>query len=154
MVETYTPAAFDRADLDEDDVCSLLYTSGTTGNPKGVMLTHRNNYLHALSAMHHLRVTDRDVYLHVLPMFHVNAWGAPFYYTGNGATHILLKKATAESIYKAVEEYKASIIHMAPTVLNSLMQYHEKNHPVIEQNVRVVIAGSAPPPSICDKSRK
>ena len=146
-LETYTPAAFDRADLDEDDVCSLLYTSGTTGNPKGVMLTHRNNYLHALSAMHHLRVTDRDVYLHVLPMFHVNAWGAPFYYTGNGATHILLKKATAESIYKAVEEHKASIIHMAPTVLNSLMQYHERNHPVIEQNVRVVIAGSAPPPA-------
>ena len=92
-LETYTPAAFDRADLDEDDVCSLLYTSGTTGNPKGVMLTHRNNYLHALSAMHHLRVTDRDVYLHVLPMFHVNGWGAPFYYTGKWCHSYSTKKS-------------------------------------------------------------
>lgn len=150
----HSPASFNRADIDENDVCSLLYTSGTTGNPKGVMLTHRNNYLHAMSAMHHLRVSDRDVYLHVLPMFHVNAWGAPFYYTGNGATHILLKKATPEAIFKALEFHKVSIIHMAPTVLNSLMQYHEKNNPVIEQDVRVVIAGSAPPPAFVTRVEK
>ncbi|WP_236687260.1 AMP-binding protein, partial [Geobacillus sp. ZGt-1] len=55
-----------RPMIDENDICSLLYTSGTTGNPKGVMLTHRNNYLHALVTMHHLRVSDRDTYLHVL----------------------------------------------------------------------------------------
>ena len=143
----FSDTFFNRADLDENDVCSLLYTSGTTGNPKGVMLTHRNNYLHALSAMHHLRVNDSDVYLHVLPMFHVNAWGAPFYYTANGATQILLKRATPESIFKAIEKYKVSIIHMAPTVLNLLFQFHEKNHPTIDENVRVVIAGSAPPPA-------
>ena len=143
----YPAKSFDRADLDENDVCSLLYTSGTTGNPKGVMLTHRNNYLHALTAMHHLRVSDRDVYLHVLPMFHVNAWGAPFYYTANGATHILLKKATPEAIFNAIEKYNVSIIHMAPTVLNLLFQYYEKNQAPVQGNVRVVIAGSAPPPA-------
>ncbi len=146
-LNSFSSSSFNRADIDENDVCSLLYTSGTTGNPKGVMLTHRNNYLHALSAMHQLRVSDDDVYLHVLPMFHVNAWGAPFYYTANGATQILLKKATPESIFKAIEKYKVSIIHMAPTVLNLLFQFHEKNHPTVEKNVRVVIAGSAPPPT-------
>ncbi|GAE45834.1 long-chain-fatty-acid-CoA ligase [Mesobacillus boroniphilus JCM 21738] len=83
---------FKREELDENDVCSLLYTSGTTGNPKGVMLTHRNNYLHALSTMHHLRVSDEDVLLHVLPMFHVNGWGSPFYYTANGASQVCLRK--------------------------------------------------------------
>ncbi|MCH6265516.1 long-chain-fatty-acid--CoA ligase [Neobacillus citreus] len=138
---------FNRAELDENDVCSLLYTSGTTGNPKGVMLTHRNNYLHALSTMHHLRVSDRDVYLHVLPMFHVNGWGSPFYYTANGATHVCLKKATPESIFQAIQEHKVTVLHMAPTVLNSLLQYYEKNKPAIEHDVRVVIAGSAPPPA-------
>lgn len=147
-------APFERANLDENDVSSLLYTSGTTGNPKGVMLTHRNNYLHALSSMHHLRVNDGDVYLHVLPMFHVNGWGAPFYYTANGATHICLKKATPESIFHAIEKHKVSVLHMAPTVLNSLLQYFEKNKPVIEQNVRVVIAGSAPPPAFITRVEK
>jgi fatty-acyl-CoA synthase len=136
-----------RVELDENDVCSLLYTSGTTGNPKGVMLTHRNNYLHALSSMHHLRVTDRDVLLHVLPMFHVNGWGSPFYYTANGATQVCLRKAAPEFIFAALEKHKVSVMHMAPTVLNSLIQYFEQYKPHIEQDVRVVIAGSAPPPA-------
>lgn len=139
--------SFTRVELDENDVCSLLYTSGTTGNPKGVMLTHRNNYLHALSTMHHLRVTDQDVYLHVLPMFHVNGWGSPFYYTANGATHICLRKATSEAIFDKIAKHHVSILHMAPTVLNGLLQYYEQQPMKMEQNVRVVIAGSAPPPS-------
>jgi fatty-acyl-CoA synthase len=146
-LESFSTEPFNRTELDENDVCSLLYTSGTTGDPKGVMLTHRNNYLHALSTMHHLSVTDSDVYLHVLPMFHVNGWGSPFYYTANGATHICSRKSTPESIFKALQEHKVSILHMAPTVLNALLLYHDQHHPSIEQDVRVVIAGSAPPPA-------
>lgn len=145
---------FDRVPLDENDVCSLLYTSGTTGNPKGVMLTHRNNYLHALSSMHHLRVTDEDVLLHVLPMFHVNGWGSPFYYTANGATQVCLRKTTPDTIFEALEKHKVSVMHMAPTVLNSLLQYYEKNTPSIEQAVRVIIAGSAPPPAFVTRVEK
>lgn len=143
-----------RATIDENDVCSLLYTSGTTGNPKGVMLTHRNNYLHAMSAMHHLRVQDRDVLVHVLPMFHVNGWGSPFYYTANGATQVCLRKAKPETIFHALQNHGVTIMHMAPTVLNSLLQYHEKHQPIIEQSVRVVIAGSAPPPAFVAKVEK
>ncbi|RSK26366.1 long-chain-fatty-acid--CoA ligase [Bacillus sp. HMF5848] len=143
----YSATSFAREDIDENDVCSLLYTSGTTGNPKGVMLTHRNNYLHAMSCMHHLRVSDKDIYLHILPMFHVNGWGSPFYYTGNGATHICLRKATPELIFKAIEDYNVSVMHMAPTVLNGLLQYYEQNIPALNQAIRVVIAGSAPPPA-------
>lgn len=139
--------AFSRADVDENDVCSLLYTSGTTGNPKGVMLTHRNNYLHAMSSMHHLRVCDEDVLLHVLPMFHVNGWGSPFYYTANGATQICSRKTTPALIFDAITKHQVSIMHMAPTVLNSLLQYYEQNTPTFDQSIRVVIAGSAPPPA-------
>jgi fatty-acyl-CoA synthase len=143
-----------RPDIDEEDVCSLLYTSGTTGRPKGVMLTHRNNYLHALWSMHHLRVSDRDILLHVLPMFHVNGWGAPFYFTANGATQVCLRKVEAKTIFDLVQKHRVTIMEMAPTVLNSLLQYYEKHHPVIEQPVRVVIAGSAPPPSFVERVEK
>lgn len=143
----FSTESFPREELDENDVCSLLYTSGTTGKPKGVMLTHRNNYLHALSVMHHLRVSDRDIYLHVLPMFHVNGWGAPFYYTANGATQVTLRKASPEAIFEKVLKHNVTVMHMAPTVLNSLLQVYEKTKPDIEQDIRVVIAGSAPPPA-------
>lgn len=153
-LDRFPPEPFPRAGLDENDVCSLLYTSGTTGNPKGVMLTHRNNYLHALSAMHHLRVTDRDVYLHVLPMFHVNGWGSPFYYTANGAAHVCLRKPSAEAIFTEIIRHHVTVVHMAPTVLNSLLQYNTEHHPAIEQDVRVVIAGAAPPPSFVERVEK
>lgn len=138
---------FPRAELDENDVCTLLYTSGTTGKPKGVMLTHRNNYLHALSSMHHLRISDRDTLLHVLPMFHVNGWGSPFYYTANGATQIFQKKVDAEQILEKVKKYGVTVMHMAPTVLGRIMDKYDEIKPGIKQNVRVVIAGSAPPPA-------
>jgi len=150
----HSPEPFDRETLVEQDVCSLLYTSGTTGNPKGVMLTHRNNYLHALSSMHHLRVSDEDVLVHVLPMFHVNGWGSPFYYTANGATQICLRKAAPENIFAAIEKHGVTVMHMAPTVLNSLLQCYEKAVPNFTQSIRVVIAGSAPPPAFVTRVEK
>ncbi|MDQ0268790.1 long-chain-fatty-acid--CoA ligase [Cytobacillus purgationiresistens] len=146
-LSSFSAEKYEREYLEEDDVCSLLYTSGTTGNPKGVMLTHRNNYLHALSTMHHIRVNDQDTLIHVLPMFHVNGWGSPFYYTANGASQVCLRRTTPEAIFSALEKYKATVLHMAPTVLNTLMQYYERYTPRFEHSIRIVIAGSAPPPA-------
>lgn len=137
---------FDYSHVKEDDIASLLYTSGTTGDPKGVMLTHRNNYLQALQAMHHLEVSDRDVLLHILPMFHVNGWGSPFYYTANGATQVGLDKVDPAVIFEKIDRYGVTIMHMAPTVLNMLLEYASK-HPVPKQkqDIRIVVAGAAPP---------
>src|SRR5699024_4934311 len=132
--------------IDENDIASLLYTSGTTGAPKGVMLTHRNNYLHAMSCMHHLRVSDNDVILHVLPMFHVNGWGSPFYYTANGATHVCLDQVRPDDIFDKIEKYGVTVMHMAPTVLNTLLEYAKENDiPKATHPVRIFIAGAAPP---------
>ncbi|WP_396232292.1 long-chain-fatty-acid--CoA ligase [Fredinandcohnia sp. QZ13] len=138
----------ERPEMDEKDIATLLYTSGTTGKPKGVMLSHRSNYLHALTTMHHLRVSDRDILLHILPMFHVNGWGSPFYYTANGATQVCLRKVKPEEIFRKIDTYKVTVMHMAPTVLNTLLQYTASNgFTKQEQNIRIVIAGSAPPPA-------
>lgn len=142
---------FDRPELLEDDLCSLLYTSGTTGKPKGVMLNHRNNYLHALYSQHHLRVSDQDVILYVVPLFHGNGWGGVFYYTANGATQVLLRKVDPETILNLIQKHKVSIMSLAPTVLNAVLAKYEDTRPTIEQPVRIVIAGSAPPPAFVSK---
>lgn len=137
--------AFPRVKLSEEDVATLLYTSGTTGNPKGVMLTHRNNYLHALTTMHHLRVSDKDTLIHILPMFHVNGWGSPFYYTANGATQVMQKDNDPAAILQKVKKYGVTIMHMAPVVLSGIIDEFMKVKPTVEQDVRIVVAGSAPP---------
>ncbi|GAE34647.1 long-chain-fatty-acid-CoA ligase [Halalkalibacter akibai JCM 9157] len=143
----YSTAPFDRVELEESDIASLLYTSGTTGKPKGVMLTHRSNYLHALSTQHHLKVSDQDTLLHILPMFHVNGWGSPFYYTANGATQVMLRKVDPELIFEKIRTHNVSVAHMAPTVLNMLLDYFNRNRLQPTNKMRIVIAGSAPPPS-------
>ncbi|RSL29516.1 AMP-dependent synthetase [Salibacterium salarium] len=146
--ENFPATAFDRVELEEDDIATLLYTRGTTGPPKGVLLTHRSNYLHALSAMHHLRVTDRDCLLHLLPMFHVNGWGAPFYYTANGATQVMQKEKDPERMFENIKTYDINVIHMTPPVLGDVLAYADANANVQKtagQGVRVIVAGSVPP---------
>lgn len=146
LLQTSNKEPFDYSHVKENDVASLLYTSGTTGDPKGVMLTHRNNYLQAMQAMHHLEVSDRDVLLHILPMFHVNGWGSPFYYTANGATQVGLDKVDPADIFDKINRYGVTIMHMAPTVLNMLLEYASHHDvPKQEQDIRIIVAGAAPP---------
>jgi fatty-acyl-CoA synthase len=79
----------------ENDVVSINYTSGTTGRPKGVMLTHRNCYLNAYNLIAHLRVAHDDIELWTLPMFHCNGWGGVYALTGMGGTHVVLRAIDA-----------------------------------------------------------
>src|SRR5699024_8173221 len=91
-------------------------------------------------------VTDRDVLLHVLPMFHVNGWGSPFYYTANGATHACLDKVRPEKIFDKINKHGVTVMHMAPTGLSSLLEYAEKhNVPKTEHPLRICVAGAGPP---------
>jgi fatty-acyl-CoA synthase len=141
---------------DENATCSINYTSGTTARPKGVELTHRNCSINALTFGWHTTVTDRDVLLHTLPMFHCNGWGMPYAATGMGAKHVVLRKVDGEEILRRVEAEGVTLMCGAPAVVAAILdaaaQRHSRGEPVPGAGtVRVVVAGAPPPSSVIER---
>jgi fatty-acyl-CoA synthase len=139
---------YDRPDMAEDEVITINYTSGTTGDPKGVCRTHRTETIHAYLVTIHQEITDDDVYLWTLPMFHVNGWGHIYAVTGAGAKHVCTRGIDPGEIVDAVTTEDVSFLCAAPTVLNQLIDYYADNDepPMTGANeVRVTTAGSSPP---------
>jgi fatty-acyl-CoA synthase len=136
---------------DEASTASINYTSGTTARPKGVQLTHRNCWLNAVTLGWHTTITDRDVYLHTLPMFHCNGWGALYAVTAMGCKQVVLRKVDGEEILRRVDAYGVTLFCGAPAVVASVLEAaaarRRRGEPVPGSGrVRVIIAG-APPPS-------
>ncbi|WP_323172028.1 long-chain-fatty-acid--CoA ligase [Natrialba sp. PRR66] len=142
-------AEYDRPTMAEDDIITINYTSGTTGDPKGVCRTHRTETLHAYLISIHQDITDDDTYLWTLPMFHVNGWGHIYAVTGMGAKHVCTRGVDAEWILETIREEDVSYLCGAPTVLNMLIDHYEdaSSPPETsgESDVRIATAGSAPP---------
>ena len=95
-------------EADEDATASINYTSGTTARPKGVQLTHRNCWLNAATFGWHVGVSDRDVYLHTLPMFHCNGWGMPYAVTAMGVPQVVVRKIDDEEILRRIDRHRAT----------------------------------------------
>jgi len=135
-------------DPDENATATINYTSGTTARPKGVQLTHRNVWLNATTFGLHMGVTDRDVYLHTLPMFHCNGWGMPYVVTAMGGRHVVLRKIDGGEILRRVEDHGVTLLCGAPTVVNMVLDAAASWDGEIpgRGRVRIVVAG-APPPS-------
>ena len=136
---------------DEDATCSVNYTSGTTARPKGVQLTQRNCWLNATTFGWHTGVSDRDVLLHTLPMFHCNGWGMPYAVTGMGGTHVVLRKVDGEDILDRIERHGVTLLCAAPAVVAAILGAAEARRADGRAlpghgTVRIVVAG-APPPS-------
>ncbi|WP_435152911.1 long-chain-fatty-acid--CoA ligase [Haladaptatus sp. DFWS20] len=142
-----TDPDYERPAMDEDEVITINYTSGTTGDPKGVMRTHRTETLHAYLITIHQEIRDDDTYLWTLPMFHVNGWGHIYAITGIGAKHVCTRGIDAEAIFETVVAEDVSYFCAAPTVLNMLIDHYESHGPETTgtNDVRVATAGSAPP---------
>ena len=108
-------------DADEDATATINYTSGTTARPKGVELTHRTIWLNATIFGWQAGVSDRDVYLHTLPMFHCNGWGMPYGVTGMGGRHIVLRKVDGAEILRRIDEHGVTLLNGAPAVVAAIL---------------------------------
>ncbi len=133
---------------DENATATINYTSGTTARPKGVQLTHRCLWLNATVFGLHTTISDRDVLLHTLPMFHVNGWGMPYGVTGVGGRHIVLRQVDGAEILHRVDRHGVTLLCGAPAVVNTTLDAAARwDGPVPGSGrTRVVVAG-APPPS-------
>ena len=132
---------------DEDATATINYTSGTTARPKGVQITHRNIWTNAVTFGWHATVSERDVYLHTLPMFHANGWGMPFSTTGMGVPQVVLRKVDGADILRRVEQHGVTLMCGAPAVVNMVLDAAAAWEGAIPGagTTRIVVAGAPPP---------
>lgn len=134
---------------DEWEAIALNYTSGTTGNPKGVVYHHRGAYLNSLGQIVNAELTGRKpVYLWTLPLFHCNGWCYAWALAAVGGTHVCLRKAAADDIFSAIDRHQVTHFCCAPTVLSFLIAGKPASWSVPDEPIKVVCAGASPPVSI------
>jgi fatty-acyl-CoA synthase len=137
------PADIDFRTIDENSVAELFYTSGTTAHPKGVMLTHRNLYLHAFYRLQVEPGKDDSVGLYTVPLFHVNSWGSPHVLTLLGGRHVIIRKFDPLAVLQLIQAERVTALQVVPTMITAML-----NHPDFSRydvsSVKVMYIGGAP----------
>ncbi|HEU5379524.1 MAG TPA: acyl--CoA ligase family protein [Ktedonobacteraceae bacterium] len=137
---------------DEEETISINYTSGTTGNPKGVMYTYRGGYLNALSEVMETGMSSRSVYLWTLPMFHCNGWCFTWGVTAIGATHVCLRQVDPARIWELFEQEGITHYNGAPTV--QIFLANAPNAHPLKREITATIAGAPPSPTLLAQLKK
>jgi fatty-acyl-CoA synthase len=138
------PSMPEPSPIDERDLLSINYTSGTTSRPKGVMITHRNAYMNAIGTLVHLPMRSGDRYLWTLPMFHANGWTFTWIVTAVGGTHVCLPRVDPVRVYELIRAENIALLCAAPTVLIALANADPAVRANAPRGVRVVTAGAPP----------
>ena len=133
---------------DEWDAIALNYTSGTTGNPKGVVYHHRGAYLNAVSNALTWDMGEHPVYLWTLPMFHCNGWCFPWTLAVNAGTSICLRQVRDDAVYEAIGRFGVTHFCGAPVVLNTLLNAPDALKQLVTKPIKTMTAGAAPPAAI------
>jgi fatty-acyl-CoA synthase len=148
---------FDWPDVDERSAAAMCYTSGTTGNPKGVVYSHRSNVLHSMAACTAgtMAVTESDRILPIVPMFHANAWGLPYAGWMAGADFVFTGRfLQAEPLCRLIEQERPTFSGAVPTIWADLLRWSE-DHPVDLSSIRMIVCGgSAVPRSLIEAFRE
>jgi fatty-acyl-CoA synthase len=137
-------ADFERPAIDETDLLTINYTSGTTARPKGVMITHRNAYLNSVGTLVHVHMTSAERYLWTLPMFHANGWTFVWTVTAVGATHVCLRRVEPARIFAELARESITMLCAAPTVLIAIASAPDELRRAARRGVRVLTAGAPP----------
>jgi fatty-acyl-CoA synthase len=143
LVSSATPE-FLKPTIDESDLLTINYTSGTTSRPKGVMITHRNAYMNVVGTLCHISVSAADSYLWTLPMFHANGWTFTWLVTAVGAKHVCLRRVEPARIFQLIREEQVSMFCAAPTVLIGVANSPAELRADVPRGLRVLTAGAPP----------
>lgn len=135
---------FAKVEIDETDLITINYTSGTTARPKGVMITHRNAYINVMGTLVHHHLTPADRYLWTLPMFHANGWTFPWINTARGMAQVCLRRVEPPLIFKLIKEEKITMFCAAPTVLIGIANAPKEMRAGVQRGVRLFTAGAPP----------
>jgi fatty-acyl-CoA synthase len=145
---------FDWPAVDERQAAGLCYTSGTTGNPKGVLYSHKSNVLHSFGAClaDSMALSANDRMLPIVPMFHANAWGIPYAAGLTGCSLVMPSKfMQAEPLAKAIEQERVTVSAAVPTIWSDLLKYADENSPDLSSIQRVICGGAAVPRTLMQK---
>jgi len=148
MLLSATPYRGELMAFDENSLAELFYTSGTSANPKGVMLTHRNVYLYAMNIALHHHTRFEDVLLHTIPLFHANGWGAAHTVTFMGGTHVMLPRFVPEEVFRLVERERVSELSLVPMMAAALVNSPARSKYDLSSVQWSVIGGAASSPTL------
>jgi fatty-acyl-CoA synthase len=147
----------ERADIfsyDEDSIAELFYTSGSTGAPRGVMLSHRTLFLHALEVGGVFNQDDTGVELHTIPMFHANGWGRPQSATLLGVKHVMIRRFDPATVCRLIQDEKATAMLLVPTMAGALLAFPELPKYNFSSLRDIFIGGAASSPALIERMER